>query len=193
MGSRTATARGPRPARSPAPSASACSPTSSATSRASPPCSTACRRSRAATRAPRAHVPVDVGDLADAALADARRRHPGASFEIAGGDLATTGDESGLRSALDNLLENAARHGARTVRLTIEPDRVLVDDDGPGIPPEERHRVFERFARGTATTAAGSGLGLAIVAQQAELHGGEARIEDSPLGGARLILELKRT
>ena len=139
------------------------------------------------------HVPVDVGDLADAALADARRRHPGASFEIAGGDLATTGDESGLRSALDNLLENAARHGARTVRLTIEPDRVLVDDDGPGIPPEERHRVFERFARGTATTAAGSGLGLAIVAQQAALHGGEARIEDSPLGGARLILELKRT
>ena len=79
------------------------------------------------------------------------------------------------------------------MRLTLEPDRVLVDDDGPGIPPEDRERVFERFTRGAATGAPGSGLGLAIVAQQAELHGGEARIEDSPLGGARLILKLPKT
>jgi two-component system sensor histidine kinase PrrB len=90
---------------------------------------------------------------------------------------------------VDNLLENAARHGARTVRIDIDSHAVTVDDDGPGIPPTDRERVFDRFARGRDTRTPGSGLGLAIVAQQATLHGGRARVEDSPLGGARLVLE----
>ncbi len=61
---------------------------------------------------------VDVGELADAALADARRRHPDVDFAFGdAGELMLEGDETGLRAALDNLLENAARHGARTVRL----------------------------------------------------------------------------
>ena len=61
------------------------------------------------------------------------------------------------------------------MRVTLEPTTACsVDDDGPGIPPRDRERVFERFARGAAAGAPGSGLGLAIVAQQAELHGGEA-------------------
>jgi signal transduction histidine kinase len=141
----------------------------------------------------RAAAPVDVAELADAALADARRRHPDVdlAFGEPTGELTIEGDENGLRAALDNLLENAARHGAHTVRLTIEGPRLLVDDDGPGIPAEDRERVFERFARGRATTTPGSGLGLAIVAQQATLHGGRAHAEPSPLGGARLVLELK--
>jgi two-component system sensor histidine kinase PrrB len=139
------------------------------------------------------HTPVDVGEVADAALADARRRHPEVDFAFAEdtGELTIEGDENGLRAALDNLLENAARHGAHTVRVTIEAHRVLVDDDGPGIPAEDRERVFERFARGATTTAPGSGLGLAVVAQQAALHGGTAHAEASPLGGARLVVELK--
>jgi signal transduction histidine kinase len=139
------------------------------------------------------HTPLDLADLADAALADARRRHPASTFALdAPPEAPVTGDPAGLRSALDNLLENAARHGAHRVRATVEPGRITVDDDGPGIPLADRERVFARFARGRRATAPGSGLGLAIVAQQAELHGGRAYAEESPLGGARLVLELSR-
>ena len=133
--------------------------------------------------------PVDVGDVADAAIADARRRHPQVDFGFGdAGELTVLGDESGLRSAIDNLLENAARHGARTVRVGIGADRLQVDDDGPGIPQHDRERAFERFAKGPS---GGSGLGLAIVAQQAELHGGHATIEDSALGGTRVVVTMR--
>ncbi len=133
--------------------------------------------------------PVDVGDVADAAIADARRRHPHVDFGFGdAGELTVLGDESGLRSAIDNLLENAARHGARTVRVAIGANRIEIDDDGPGIPSGERERAFERFAKGPS---GGSGLGLAIVAQQAELHGGQARIEDSALGGTRVVVTMR--
>ena len=136
---------------------------------------------------------VDVVEVADAAVAAARRRHPGVDFGFAdAGELTVRGDESGLRSALDNLLENAARHGARTVRVGIGAGSFSVDDDGPGIPPEQRERVFERFARGAnPAPAPGSGLGLAIVAQQAALHGGHACIEDSALGGTRVVVTMR--
>jgi two-component system sensor histidine kinase PrrB len=78
------------------------------------------------------------------------------------------------------------------VVLTVEDHtaRLVVDDDGPGIPAGERQRVFERFVRGSATRAPGSGLGLALVAQQAAVHGGRVRIDGSPLGGARVVVEL---
>jgi two-component system sensor histidine kinase PrrB len=141
-----------------------------------------------------ARAPVDLADLADAALADARRRHPGVDYAF--GDVRETiveGDEAGLRAALDNLLANAARHGAHRVRVSVTDRGVRVDDDGPGIAPAERERVFERFARGAGATVPGSGLGLAIVAQQAQAHGGRAYATDSPLGGARLVLDLTAT
>ena len=67
---------------------------------------------------------------------------------------------------------------------------IAVDDDGCGIPEEERTKVFERFSRGSTASHSGSGLGLALVAQQAELHGGTASLEASPLGGTRLLLKL---
>ena len=137
------------------------------------------------------HAPVDLAELADAALADARRRHPRVDFAFADdtGEATIDGDENGLRAALDNLLENAARHGGRTVRVTVGAHAVIVDDDGPDIPEGERQRVFERFARGRAITGPGSGLGLAVVAQQAALHGGRAYVAESVLGGARVVFE----
>ncbi len=67
---------------------------------------------------------------------------------------------------------------------------IAIDDDGCGIPEEERTKVFERFSRGSTASHSGSGLGLALVAQQAELHGGTASLEESPLGGTRLLLRL---
>ena len=59
-----------------------------------------------------------------------------------------------------------------------------------GVPDEERTVVFDKFSRGSTASHSGSGLGLALVAQQAELHGGTASLEESPMGGARLLLRL---
>ena len=77
---------------------------------------------------------------------------------------------------------------ARGSRLTIR-----IDDDGPGIAPAERERIFERFHRSEVArdrASGGSGLGLAIARSIVELHGGRIWVEDSPLGGARVTLEL---
>lgn len=81
------------------------------------------------------------------------------------------------------------------VAVTVEHDGtrtvISVDDDGPGVPPAERERLFEPFTRlegSRGRDSGGVGLGLAIVKSVAEWHGGEARIADSPLGGARVSI-----
>jgi two-component system sensor histidine kinase PrrB len=101
----------------------------------------------------------------------------------------------GLRLVIDNAIANAVKHGGATrVQLSAVASRsgveIAVDDDGAGVPEEERAAVFERFSRGSTASRSGSGLGLALVAQQAELHSGTASLENSPLGGARLLLRL---
>jgi signal transduction histidine kinase len=102
---------------------------------------------------------------------------------------------AGLRLVIDNAIANAIKHGGATeIRLSAESSsdgvQITVDDNGAGVPEEERAAVFERFSRGSTASRSGSGLGLALVAQQAELHGGTAALEASPLGGARLVLRL---
>lgn len=92
---------------------------------------------------------------------------------------------------LDNLVGNARRHARSVVHVSVVPAgawvRLLVDDDGPGIPDEERTRVFDRFTRVEATAGTtGSGLGLALVARLVEGRGGTVRAGTSPDGGARL-------
>ena len=108
-------------------------------------------------------------------------------------------DPERLTQVVRNLLANARRHAGTTgiveisaiapgPRLTIR-----VDDDGPGILPAERERVFDRFQRSEASrdrASGGSGLGLAIARAIVELHGGRIWAERSPLGGARLAFEL---
>jgi two-component system, OmpR family, sensor histidine kinase PrrB len=137
---------------------------------------------------------VDLSEVADAAVESVRSRHPDVEVELDApdGGVNVTGSGTGLRLVLDNLLENACRHGGSHVRVGIEEvnggGRVVVDDDGPGIPEDERATVFERFS--TLGPNGGSGLGLAIVAQQARLHGGEAHAEESPLGGARFVVDV---
>lgn len=110
------------------------------------------------------------------------------------------GDAAGLRRVLGNLADNAARHARGRVAFTLaERDgsvELTVDDDGPGIAPADRERVFDRFVRldaARARDAGGSGLGMAIVAELVAAHGGGVAIEDAPLGGARIALRLPQS
>ena len=102
-------------------------------------------------------------------------------------------DPSALRVLLQNLLENAARHGASRLRVhgeAAEPGmvRVLFDDNGPGIPAPDRSRVFELFHQRPGSD--GSGLGLATCRRIVERHDGRIGAEDAPGGGTRIWLTL---
>jgi two-component system, OmpR family, sensor histidine kinase PrrB len=150
-------------------------------------------RGEAADALPRESV--ELGDLVDAAVYAARRRHPGVAFELReSGEGSVHGWPNGLRLIVDNLLENASLHGGGRVDVDLERTGegwlLRVADDGPGIPAEERERLLEPFARGEGTSAPGTGLGLAIVAQQVALHGGTLRLADSPLGGLAVEIRL---
>ena len=106
-----------------------------------------------------------------------------------------TCDGKYMSRALVNVLRNALRYANERVAVTVEKAGgrtvISVDDDGPGVPPEERERLFDPFTRvegSRGRESGGVGLGLAIVKSVAEWHGGEARISDSPLGGARVSI-----
>ncbi|WP_030246895.1 sensor histidine kinase, partial [Streptomyces sp. NRRL S-350] len=93
------------------------------------------------------------------------------------------GDPELLGQAVRNLVENALRHGGGTpVEVSVTAGRVAVRDHGPGVPAEDRERIFERRVTGAAS--GGTGTGLAIVRWVAELHGGSARLSQAPGGGA---------
>ncbi|WP_102145326.1 sensor histidine kinase [Mycobacterium hubeiense] len=142
------------------------------------------------------HVPVDITELLDRAAHDAMRVYPDLEVSLMPSpSVLIVGLPAGLRLAVDNAIANAVKHGgAKRVQLSAVSSRegveIAIDDDGVGVPEEERERVFDRFSRGSTASHSGSGLGLALVAQQAELHGGTASLEASPLGGARLLLRL---
>ncbi|WP_445163650.1 HAMP domain-containing sensor histidine kinase [Mycobacterium sp. Dal123C01] len=142
------------------------------------------------------HVPVDITDLLDRAAHDATRVYPDLDVSLVPSPTCIiVGMPAGLRLAVDNAIANAVKHGGATrVQLLAVSSRagveIAVDDNGSGLPESERQVVFQRFARGSTASHSGSGLGLALVAQQAHLHGGTASLEDSPLGGARLLLRL---
>ncbi|WP_430623732.1 HAMP domain-containing sensor histidine kinase [Mycolicibacterium sphagni] len=142
------------------------------------------------------HVPVDITELLDRAAHDAIRVYPDLDVSLVPSPTCIIiGLPAGLRLAVDNAIANAVKHGGATrVQLSAVSSRegvqIAIDDNGSGVPEAERAAVFERFARGSTASHSGSGLGLALVAQQAELHGGTASLEDSALGGARLVLRL---
>ena len=125
---------------------------------------------------------------------DARASAAGRSLEvIAADDGVLTGDRLRLEQALGNLVDNALRYGAGTVRLEADPENGMlalrVRDDGAGFPPEFLPHAFERFSRAdVARAGGGAGLGLAIVDAIARAHGGSATATNRAEGGAEITL-----
>jgi signal transduction histidine kinase len=137
---------------------------------------------------------VAVGDLLNSIATRFRRRADDAQREIdvvVPAGMEVLADRRRLEQALGNLVENALRYGAGTVRLeAVEHQGSLelhVIDQGEGFPAGFVSRAFERFSRGSRD-AAGTGLGLAIVAAIADAHGGRASTSNSPSGGADVAL-----
>ena len=126
------------------------------------------------------------------------RSHPGIRFDAGGVQpVVADGDRMQLVRVVRNLVENAARHAEGTVRVAAaETDGgvvITIDDDGPGIPAEERERVFERFVRldeSRTRGVGGSGLGLPIVAAIVEAHGGSVGLSESTPHGLRVEVSL---
>ncbi|WP_067482270.1 sensor histidine kinase [Actinomadura hibisca] len=144
-----------------------------------------------------AREPLDLGELAAAELAAREPRVP-VKADLSEG-VTVVANRLQLARVLANLLANADRYAESSVEVTVRAeggDAVLeVRDDGPGIPPADRERVFERFTRlDTARSrgAGGSGLGLSIARETADRHGGRLEAADVPEDeqGARLVLRL---
>jgi len=100
------------------------------------------------------------------------------------------GNPDMLQILLRNLLDNTVRYSPKdsTVKVRLEPGRLIIEDQGPGIPAELREQIFERFYRGKSTRESGSGLGLSIVQQIAHLHGMTIELDEaeSNQGGLRV-------
>jgi len=116
-----------------------------------------------------------------------------------GGNVVAPVDADALRQMLINLLDNAVKYGPEGQRIAVAlaaengTARVLVDDEGPGVPAGDRERIWERFwrlQRDRGSAVAGTGIGLAVVRELAELHGGRSWVEDAPAGGARFVIEV---
>ena len=116
-------------------------------------------------------------------------------------------DKRRVERVVANLLQNASTYADGATRLSIRDYftgessgrrryiEIVVDDEGPGVPDDEKPVVFERFRRGKAHLRGtfaqkGTGLGLSLVAAHAALHEGDARVEDRPGGGARFVVTL---
>ena len=142
---------------------------------------------------------VGMGSLAERVVA----RTPAQAIDVdvaATGDPMVEGSSAQLERAVSNVLLNAVAHAATAVRLEVAEDgsRVLVrvDDDGPGIEPADRERIFERFVRLDASRQrqrGGAGIGLSLVRAIVERHGGEVSVSEAPeLHGARFVVDLPR-
>jgi two-component system, OmpR family, sensor histidine kinase MprB len=143
------------------------------------------------TEAPVEEVRLD--RLVGEAVERARRHAPGIAFEVALEPCVVVAAPDRLGRAVNNLLDNAAKHSppGGAVEVSAAAGEVMVRDHGPGVAPADAPHVFDRFYRGAgARDRPGSGLGLAIVRQVAEANGGSVGLEAADGGGARFRLSL---
>lgn len=134
---------------------------------------------------------VHVDELVESLVDRARTRFPNVHFNAHIEPTVVEGVPERLERAIWNLLENAGKWTSpgSSVDVTLSERELRVRDHGPGISPEDREHVFDRFYRAPAARSMpGSGLGLAIVREVAEAHGGGVAAEDAPGGGALLRL-----
>src|SRR5262249_37930197 len=148
-------------------------------------------------QAEEAPAQVDVAALAQEIVADSRRS--GADVDVeAIGDVTTPGRARGLKRCVANLIDNAAAHGDRVqvgVRGEERAVTVTVDDNGPGIPPDQYEEAFRPFSRLDETRSRnrrGGGLGPALPRDVARSHGGDILLSPGPLGGLRATLRIPR-
>lgn len=155
-------------------------------------------RARAIGRRASAQARAPVWESLQAVQRAVTRMHEGTTVDIAGDKTVEVRVErQDLDEMLGNLVENAAKYGSGRVFVTVEKSApfvdILIEDDGPGIPEEQRNELFIRGKRLDTTGKPGTGLGLAIVRDVAEIYGGRIGLEESEdLGGllARLSLPL---
>ena len=145
---------------------------------------------------PASQMPVDLVKLAREVATDLAPQAVAAGYEIAfDADCPTAtvmADEGAIRRAIVNLIDNAIRHGGGRGCITVmvqSPSRLIVGDQGPGVPRELQDQIFEPFFRG-ASTGTGAGLGLSLVREIARTHGGGVRLLDLDGPGARFELSL---
>ncbi len=148
------------------------------------------------------HVPFGVRTLLEQAARESALgdRPVRLKVRVEPGDLVTNGDPERLHQVVANLLDNAVRHSPPEGRVwlsahaaTAGRTTIVVADEGPGIPPEEIERVFERFHRtdaARATRDGGTGLGLAIARWIVDAHGGAIRAEPREPHGCRMVVEI---
>ncbi|MBT9526936.1 MAG: sensor histidine kinase N-terminal domain-containing protein [Rhizobacter sp.] len=141
--------------------------------------------------------PLDLNEVVRQAVADTvpYALSRGSEFVLhADAPVSVRGDKLGLAVLVRNLADNAVRYSPKGSRIELRVfnddgvPTLQVDDTGPGIPPSERKRVFDRFYRRAAGGEEGTGLGLAIVKSVAERHGASVVLGDSPLGGLRVTV-----
>jgi two-component system sensor histidine kinase MprB len=142
----------------------------------------------------RAHEDLKLNEIADSALEVARRDWPDTAFHADLRPCAVRGSGDRLRTAIRNLLDNAAKFGppGGPVEVSLAGGELCVRDHGPGIAPADLPHVFDRFYRSTqARSVPGSGLGLAIVSQVTHAHGGTISAETPHDGGGGTRMRLR--
>jgi two-component system sensor histidine kinase MprB len=139
-----------------------------------------------------ANEDVRLDTLLEDAVVRARRNHPGVDYRLDAEATTVDGRPERLGRAINNLLDNAAKHGGRgVVEVTLHDGALVVRDHGPGVPEADRPLIFDRFYRGAeARAGSGTGLGLAIVRQVAQAHGGSVTLRVPEDGGAAFELRL---
>jgi signal transduction histidine kinase len=157
-------------------------------------------RARAIGRRSSVHARARVWESLEAVERAVTRLYPEVTVDIAGDrSVEARVERQDLDEMLGNLIENSAKYGGGRVFVTIESEnpeivQVVVEDDGPGIPADQRDAIFDRGARLDTTGKPGTGLGLAIVRDVSDIYGGAIRLEESEdLGGLLVRLSLPTT